>query len=61
VTNTLRSKHVEGLAYDLDLYRIHPDQVPMWVWHWLGGLGEHLGLTWGGRWQHLRDYRHFEL
>lgn len=27
----------------------------------VGTLGEELGLTWGGRWEHPQDYLHFEL
>ena len=60
LTNTLRSKHLEGRAVDLDIRGVRPDDVPQYVWDWLGSLGEWLGLTWGGRWR-LRDYRHFEI
>ncbi len=27
----------------------------------VGVMGEELGLTWGGRWEHPQDYLHFEL
>ena len=27
----------------------------------VGLMGEELGLVWGGRWPHLRDWLHFEL
>ena len=60
VTNTLRSKHVTGHAFDIDLYQVAPDRVAVPVWEWCGRLGEALGLVWGGRWR-MRDYRHFEL
>jgi len=60
VTNTLRSRHVEGLAFDVDVHATAPDDVPLEVWEAFGEVGEYLGLKWGGRWS-MRDWRHFEL
>lgn len=60
VTNTMTSKHVEGRAIDIDMCGYPPATVPQWVWDYAGRVGEHFGLTWGGRWR-LRDYRHFEI
>lgn len=31
------------------------------VWEQLGELGESVGLEWAGRWQHMREYPHFQL
>lgn len=57
---TMASRHITGNAFDIDLYHWNPDLVPQPYWDWLGALGEHLGLRWGGRWRNLRDFRHFE-
>lgn len=57
---TLRSRHLTGRAFDVDIRGKAPDQVPLAVWTWVGRVGEYLGLRWGGRWRNLRDYRHFE-
>lgn len=59
-SNTLSSKHLIGQAFDVDLHGLGRDQVPLWFWDELGWLGEYLGLRWGGRWESLRDYGHFE-
>lgn len=61
-SRTMRSAHLRGLAWDIDMYGYHPDQVPTWIWVAIGEWSEKaLGLFWGGRWQSLRDFRHFEL
>lgn len=53
ITRTMRSKHLEGKAFDL----VPLDQkgrawwsAPPDVWLTIGELGESFGLTWGGRW-----------
>jgi peptidoglycan L-alanyl-D-glutamate endopeptidase CwlK len=60
-TKTLQSKHIRGLAFDVDMHGMGRNAVPDWVWSELGPLGESLGLTWGGRWTTFRDVGHFEL
>jgi peptidoglycan L-alanyl-D-glutamate endopeptidase CwlK len=60
-SRTMHSKHLDGLAFDVDMYRWNRDDVPAWVWDEIGPLGESLGLTWGGRWASFRDVGHFEL
>ena len=35
--------------------------APLDQWQLLGLIGERIGFTWGGRWERLRDYGHFEL
>jgi peptidoglycan L-alanyl-D-glutamate endopeptidase CwlK len=69
VTWTMKSKHIEGLAFDIAICK---DGVPVWdgkvdvdldgVPDYLeaGIIGESLGLVWGGRWK-SPDYPHFEL
>lgn len=57
---TLRSKHLIGQAFDVDIHGYARDQVPLWFWNELGAFAERLGFSWGGRWSGLRDYGHFE-
>lgn len=38
-----------------------PCTAAMMVYVAVGLIGEELGLTWGGRWDHLQDWQHFEL
>ena len=59
-TTTLQSKHLKGLAVDVDLYGQSRDAVPAAVWQQIGPLGETFGLVWGGRWKSFRDVGHFE-
>jgi len=59
-SHTQLSRHLTGQAFDVDVHGYGRDQVPVWFWHAVGQLGEYLGLRWGGRWQGLRDYGHFE-
>jgi len=62
VTQTIwGSKHLKGLAFDFDFQGIPPDNVPQDLWDTAGWIGQQLGLRWGGRWQVLRDFRHFEI
>jgi hypothetical protein len=60
-SQTLQSKHLRGLAFDVDLFRYGRDAVPRWVWDELGPLGESFGLQWGGRWKSFVDVGHFEI
>ena len=57
---TLRSAHLEGQAFDVDVHGYGRDQIPLWWFEQLGYLGEYLGLRWGGRWTGVKDYGHFE-
>lgn len=59
-STTLQSKHVEGRAFDVDMYRYDRNAVPQWVWQELGPLGERFGFRWGGRWTSFVDVGHFE-
>lgn len=59
-SRTLASKHLSGLAFDVDVYGFSRDEIPLWWFYQLGALGEQLGFRWGGRWTGLRDYGHFE-
>jgi len=56
----LRSKHLVGQAFDVDIHGVGRDDVPEWFWRELGYLGELLGFRWGGRWSSPRDLAHFE-
>lgn len=58
---TLKSKHLLGLAFDIDWYGWNRDNVPEQFWHIIGPWAEqNLGLRWGGRFTAIRDYGHFE-
>lgn len=68
-SRVVRSKHQDGLAIDIcpyDLYQLHGPDKLKWdtndpAWAILGGLGEALGLRWGGRWHDPHDPGHFEF
>lgn len=69
VSWTKHSKHLTGRAIDVCPYESFllsgPDKL-RWdasdpVWDKLGGIGERVGLTWGGRWKKTPDYGHFEM
>ncbi len=74
VSWTTNSKHLpqapEGKAEAIDLvpfetYQLHGPDKLQWnagdpVWQKIGGIGEALGLRWGGRWQQ-KDMGHFEF
>jgi len=60
-SRTMQSKHLTGLAFDVDVFGFARDEIPLWWFYQLGALGEQLGLRWGGRWTGFRDYGHFEL
>ena len=61
--DSLAAKHVQGRAIDV----VFLDWYGRWSWsnHWdwemLGGIGEGLGLIWGGRWESFPDKAHFQL
>lgn len=59
-SRTLRSAHLSGQAFDVDVHGYGREQIPLWFWEQLGWLGEYLGLQWGGRWSGFRDYGHFQ-
>lgn len=59
-SNLLRSKHLTGHAFDVDIHGISRSEIPRWFWDQLGWLGEYLGLRWGGRWSTPYDPGHFE-
>lgn len=63
VTWTLKSKHLDGLAFDVGV--LDEDGALTWpdddaLWERIGALGEAQGLKWGGRWTRSRDRPHFE-
>jgi peptidoglycan L-alanyl-D-glutamate endopeptidase CwlK len=60
-TTTLQSKHLDGLAFDVDVYGVGRNAVPAWIWDAIGPIGEQYGLVWGGRWKSFRDVGHFEI
>jgi len=61
-STTMRSRHLTGDAFDIDINGMNRDAVPLWFWDMLGPWAEReLGLRWGGRWNAIRDLGHFEL
>lgn len=61
-SNLLRSAHLQGRAFDLDILGMPRDEVPAEFWNILGPwCEENLGLRWGGRWTSPYDPGHFEI
>lgn len=60
-SRTLNSRHLSGLAFDVDIEGWNRDDIPRAFWPIIGEVGEYLGLTWGGRWKNPYDPGHFEL
>jgi peptidoglycan L-alanyl-D-glutamate endopeptidase CwlK len=69
VTWTMKSKHIDGLAFDICICKagipqwdvkvdVDEDGIPDYLE--AGQIGEACGLVWGGRWR-TPDYPHFEL
>lgn len=62
LSQTLDSAHLRGEAFDIDVFGMRRDDVPLWFWNIIGPWAEtNLGLRWGGRWRTLWDPGHFEL
>ena len=59
-SKTLRSKHLTGQAFDVDVLGFARAGVPRWWWYQLGALAEPLGLRWGGNFRGFWDPGHFE-
>lgn len=69
VTWTMKSKHLEGKAFDIALVRdgkahwntkidVNENEVP--DYREAGSIGESVGLVWGGRWK-TPDLPHFQM
>lgn len=62
VTSTRKSRHITGMAFDLDILGMNRNDVPQWFWDLVGPWAEsNLGLIWGGRWHSPYDPGHFQL
>lgn len=61
VTTTLNSKHLRGLAFDIDMWGWNRNDVPTWAYDQLAELAKEYGLKWGGDWSTFRDIGHFEV
>ena len=59
-SKTLRSRHLTGEAFDVDVHGFARESVPRWWWYGLGQLAEPLGLRWGGNFKGFWDPGHFE-
>lgn len=62
ITWTLKSKHMDGKAFDAVPRNEKGDwwNAPDDVWEKMGVIGESCGLKWGGRWKN-KDSPHFEM
>lgn len=61
VTTTVKSRHIYGAAFDIDVAGMNRDDVPKWWWPIIGQYAESvLKLRWGGRWTRPYDPGHFE-
>lgn len=58
---TLKSAHLTGDAFDLDIWGLSRGQIPKTFWDIYGQVVESYGLVWGGRWSHPYDPGHCEL
>lgn len=60
VTNTLKSKHIDGVAFDFAFggKNPYPDNFD---WSILGRIGKQCGLKWGGDFRNFKDNVHMEL
>lgn len=61
VTWTMRSKHIDGDAFDIAVKvngKVSWDPIN---YQRPGMIGESVGLTWGGLWKGKPDYPHFEI
>ena len=59
-SKTLRSRHLTGEAFDVDVHGFDRSAVPKWWWYGLGQLAAPLGLRWGGNFSGFWDPAHFE-
>lgn len=61
VTTTVKSRHIYGAAFDIDVLGMSRDDIPSWWWPIIGNYAESvLRLRWGGRWTRPYDPGHFE-
>lgn len=63
VTNTLKSKHIDGVACDVvPIVNGAPSwDVPAATWALVGSAAKAHGLTWGGSWTSFVDRPHVQL
>lgn len=61
-TQTLQSKHIEGLAVDFVPVKDGKYwwNAPSEVWNEMGNIGKAWGMKWGGDWKGFSDTPHFE-
>lgn len=54
-----RSRHLYGLAFDLQIVGYQRAEIPWWWWQVLGNYWEAMGGRWGGRFDRA-DVNHFD-
>lgn len=61
-SKTLKSRHVDGQAFDIDWYGFDRNDVPGWFWQLIGPWAiTNLRLRWGGEFSGFFDPGHFEV
>lgn len=60
VTNTLKSKHIGGNAFDIAFTGSNP-YPNSFDWKILGDIGKSVKLKWGGDFKSFKDVLHFQL
>lgn len=60
VTWTLKSKHIDGRAFDIAIIKNGKVSWNVKDYFEPGEIGKRVGLTWGGSWKNP-DYPHFEI
>lgn len=63
ITYARTSKHTQGKAIDLmPVVNGKPtNNLSLFNWQLIGQWANQFGLTWGGNWTNLKDYRHLEI
>jgi peptidoglycan LD-endopeptidase CwlK len=61
VTWTRKSKHIEGVAFDIAIMKNGKISWAPGDYLEAGEIGMQVGLSWGGAWARNKDYPHFEL
>ena len=60
VTKTLKSKHIIGLAVDLQVMKDGNPVYASTIYNLMGVHWQNIGGVWGGEWKKFKDIMHFE-
>lgn len=59
-SQTLKSFHLSGQAFDVDLVGVNRDAIPGDVWVLVSSVASGYGFEWGGNWRSFVDKGHFQ-